>query len=43
MWFITKPILYFTTDRPLAVDMEVLHRAGRPWFAYPWPDDSHWQ
>ncbi len=37
--FVTKPILHFTVDRPLAVDVNVLISGGRPWFAYPLPDD----
>ena len=36
---ITKPIMHFTADRPLAADVEVLIAQGRPWFAYPRPDD----
>ena len=36
---ITKPIVHFTADRPLAADVEVLIAEGRPWFAYPQPDD----
>ena len=36
---ITKPIMHFTADRPLAADVEVLISQGRPWFAYPRPDD----
>lgn len=37
--FITKPIVHVTADRPMAVDMEVHIELGRPWFAYPRPDD----
>ncbi len=36
---ITKPIVHLTSDVPLAVDLEVLIRQGRPWYAYPRPDD----
>lgn len=36
---ITKPIVHLTSDVPLAVDLQVLIRQGRPWFAYPMPDD----
>jgi len=36
---ITKPIVHVTADRPLAVDMEVHIELGRPWFAYPRPDE----
>jgi hypothetical protein len=36
---VTKPILHFTTDRPIALDVEVNINKGRPWFAYPKPDD----
>jgi len=37
--FITKPIVHVTADRPLAVDLEVHIELGRPWFAYPLPDE----
>lgn len=37
--FIDKPVLHLTADRPMAVDLEVHIRQGRPWFAYPRPDD----
>ena len=36
---INKPILHLTADRPLAVDLQVLIANGRPWFAFPRPDD----
>jgi len=36
---VTKPILHITVDRPMAVDVNVVIRHGRPWFAYPYPDD----
>jgi hypothetical protein len=35
---IDKPILHVTADQPLAIDVDVGIRAGRPWFAYPRPD-----
>ena len=35
---ITKPIIHLTSDRPLAVDLEVAIASGRPWYAYPRPD-----
>ena len=39
IFMITKPIVHFTTAQPLAVDAEVHIHYGRPWFAYPRPDD----
>jgi len=36
---ITKPVIHLTTDQPLAVDLSVSFNMGRPWFAYPRPDD----
>ena len=36
---IAKPVIHLTTDQPMAVDLEVMFNAGRPWFAYPMPDD----
>lgn len=36
---VTKPVIQVTANRPLAVDLEVQFRRGRPWFAYPRPDD----
>jgi hypothetical protein len=36
---ITKPVIHITTDQPMAVDLEVQIRGGRPWFAYPMPHD----
>jgi hypothetical protein len=36
---VTKPIIHFTADRPLALDVEAMIRMGRPWLAYPKPDD----
>jgi hypothetical protein len=35
---ITKPIIHLTADRPLAVDLEVSISHGRPWYAFPRPD-----
>ena len=37
--FVDKPILHFTVDQPLVVDIDVRIKAGRPWFGYPMPDD----
>jgi hypothetical protein len=37
--FVTKPILHLTTDQLMVVDLQVLITRGRPWFAYPEPDD----
>ena len=31
MFFITKPILHLTADRPLAADVQVFIASGRPW------------
>lgn len=39
MGIITKPIIHITVDRPMAVDVSVSIHRGRPWFAYPRPDD----
>lgn len=36
---VTKPIIHFSSDRPLVVDVSVKISAGRPWFGYPMPDD----
>lgn len=36
---VTKPIVHLTVDVPLAADVEVHIREGRPWFGYPKPDD----
>ena len=36
---IRKPILHVTVDRPMVLDVQVLIADGRPWFAYPRPDD----
>ncbi|HYE18610.1 MAG TPA: HEAT repeat domain-containing protein [Tepidisphaeraceae bacterium] len=34
-----KPVVHFAVDRPTAVRFEVGFRGGRPWFAFPRPDD----
>ena len=34
-----KPIVHLTADRPLALDVYSFIYFGRPWFAYPKPDD----
>jgi hypothetical protein len=36
---VTKPIVHLTANTALAADVEVHIREGRPWFAYPRPDD----
>jgi hypothetical protein len=36
---VTKPIIHISSDGPLAVDAQVRITFGRPWFAYPRPDD----
>jgi hypothetical protein len=36
---VAKPIVHLTSDVPIAADVEVQIREGRPWFAYPNPDD----
>lgn len=36
---VTKPIIHLTSDVALSADLEVRIREGRPWFAYPCPDD----
>lgn len=36
---VTKPIVHLSASVPLAVDVEAQIRQGRPWFAYPMPDD----
>ena len=36
---VTKPIIHLTANRPMSVDLEVLISGGKPWFAYPKPDD----
>jgi hypothetical protein len=39
MMIITKPIVHLTADKPLVVDLEIVIKQGRPWYAYPKPDD----
>ena len=39
MMVINKPVIHITASQPLVLDLEVLIRDGRPWFAYPRPDD----
>ena len=34
-----KPVIHLTCDQPMAIDLEVAFNLGRPWFAYPRPDD----
>jgi hypothetical protein len=36
---IFKPVVHLTVDVPLAVDLQIMFRQGRPWFAYPLPDE----
>jgi hypothetical protein len=36
---VTKPVLHLHTDRLMAIDVQILITDGRPWFAYPEPDD----
>jgi hypothetical protein len=36
---ITKPVMHLTADQPLSMDMEVRIEFGRPYVAYPKPDD----
>jgi hypothetical protein len=36
---VTKPILHVYASRPMSIDIEVYIHKGRPWFAYPMPDD----
>ena len=36
---VTKPVIHLSCDQPMAVDLDVSFNAGRPWFAYPRPDD----
>ena len=37
--FVTKPVIHLSCDQPMAVDLNVSFYAGRPWFAYPRPND----
>ena len=39
MQAVAKPIVHVTVDRPLAMDVQVTITQGRPWFAFPKPDD----
>ncbi len=34
-----KPVIHLTASEPMAVDLVARIRCGRPWFAYPRPDD----
>jgi hypothetical protein len=36
---VLKPVIHVTADVPMAVDVDVRMRWGRPWFVYPMPDD----
>jgi hypothetical protein len=36
---VTKPIIHITSNVLMSVDLAVVIRAGRPWYAYPLPDD----
>lgn len=36
---ITKPVIHLTCDQSMAIDLDVAFNLGRPWFAYPRPDD----
>jgi len=40
---ITKPVIHLTANKPMAIDLDVSFNAGRPWFAYPRPDDFQLQ
>ncbi len=39
--FVTKPILHFTTDAPVAIDLSVDITGGQVWFSYPKPSDFY--
>jgi hypothetical protein len=39
LMIVTKPVIHLTVSHPMPVDVEVMIRHGRPWFAYPMPDD----
>ena len=39
MMEVSKPIIHVTVDQPMAIDIGAMIRRGRPWFAYPRPDD----
>lgn len=36
---VTKPVIHLSCNQRMAVDLNVSFNAGRPWFAYPRPDD----
>jgi hypothetical protein len=36
---INKPVIHLRASQPMVVDLETQIRLGRPWFAYPRPDD----
>ena len=36
---VTKPIMHITANRSMPIDLEVRLNKGRPWFAFPVPDD----
>ncbi len=36
---VLKPVIHLTVSQTMAVDLAVRIRFGRPWFAYPKPDD----
>ena len=38
-YLVSKPIVHLTSDLPIAADLEVRIRSGRPWFGFPMPDD----
>jgi hypothetical protein len=38
-FIVTKPVIHVTSDVPMALDIGVAIQHGRPWFAYPYPDD----
>lgn len=40
---VTKPVIHLTVDQPMAIDLEVTFYNGRPWFAFPKPDDFNLQ
>lgn len=39
MIIVTKPIIHFSVDQPLVIDLSVRIAEGRPWFGFPMPDD----
>lgn len=40
---VTKPIIHVTVDQPTVFSCKVLINQGRPWFAYPKPNDFHFK